>query len=653
MSNQAIQARARASLSVVLLAALWFGLAVVPVAGAREAGARKAAAPLAEGPLTPPDTASPRGTLRSLSTNIYDAYRIYVDRNLYSRTVPPEVRDHLRRAVRCLDLAEVPPELARDVGLEAALMLKEVLDRVALPPTEEIPGDETKPLPDKWVVPGTEITIAKVTNGPHAGDYLFTPETVARAHEFYNRVEDLPYQPGAAAGVYHLYQFAPGWMVPRAVMTAMPAALKLPYFGKVLWQWLALGIVLLGGGGLLALIFVWQSRRFGIFGDRLGCLALPVGGMAVAKGLAYLIARQIGITGALLLSFELVFDFLFYVFLAIFVIALTGAAIGLILSHGRFRRRSVDAHLVRVSLRIVMIGLIAAVVVQATNALGVSLTAVLAGLGIGGLAFALAAQSTIENVIAGITLFADRPVRVGDFCQFGDKLGTIEEIGLRSTRVRTLDRTVITIPNAEFAKLQLENFTRRDRILLKTTLGVRYETTPAQLRLLPTRLREMLLAHPKVLNDPLRVRFAGFGAYSLDFELFAYVRTSDWSDFLAIREDIFLRVAEIVEAVGTSFAFPSQTHYLARDTGADGATAPAAEATLEGWRTEAAQPFPDLADAQQLRGQRAPDAPRAATVNGPDGRPQPDEAAGGRRAKATRAGSRRGRRQRRQSAPAR
>ncbi len=635
---------------LALLAALWFGPGVVPVAGAREA-----ATPFAEGPLTPPDTTSPRGTLRSLSTNIYDAYRIYVDRNLYSRTAPPQARDHLRRAVRCLNLAAVPPALSRDVGLEAALMLKEVLDRIELPPPEDIPGDETQPMPDKWVVPGTEIMIARVATGPLAGEYLFTPETVARAHEFYDRVEDLPYQPGAAEGVYHLYQFAPGWMVPRAVMTAMPAALKRPYFGEALWQWLALGIVLLGGGGLLGLTFVWQSRRFGIFGDRLGCLTLPICGMALAKALAYLIDQQIGITGELLLSLELALDVVFYAFVAILVVALAGVVIGLILSYGRFRRRSVDAHLVRVSLRIIMICLLGVVLVQATNALGLPLTAVLTGLGIGGLAFALAAQSTIENVISGITLFADRPVRVGDFCQFGDKLGTIEEIGLRSTRVRTLDRTVITIPNAEFAKLQLENFTRRDRILLKTILRVRYETTPEQLRLLPVQLREMLLAHPKVLDDPVRVRFAGFGGYSLDFEVFAYVGTSDWSDFLAIREDIFLRMADIVYAAGTSFAFPSQTHYLVQDPGLDAVAPPAAPAAFESWRNEGPPPFPGLADgerARDARDQKAPAASPAATTNGPDGGAQADEG-DGRRAKTTRTGSRRGRRQRSPGAPAR
>jgi MscS family membrane protein len=629
--------------AVLLLVGLWLGMAF-----ALSAGSSEAAAPLAQGPLTPPDTASPRGTLRSLSANIYEAYRIYVDRNLYTRSAPPEVRDHLQRAVRCLDLSGVPPALVRDFGVEAALMLKEVLDRIVLPPPEEIPGDDTSPLPDKWVVPGTEITIAKVADGPHAGEYLFTKETVAQAHEFYDRVKDLPYQPGAAEGVYHLYQFAPGWMVPRAVMAALPTALKRPYLGEALWQWLALGLVLLGGGGLLGLTFVWQRPRFGVFGARPGCLALPFGGMAIARGLDYLIERQIGITGELLLTLELALNFLFYVFLAIFVIALSGVAIDLILSYGRIRRRSFDAHLVRVSLRIVMIGLLGVVVVQATDALGVSLTAVLAGLGIGGLAFALAAQSTIENVIGGITLFADRPVRVGDFCQFGNQLGTIEEIGLRSTRVRTLERTVITIPNAEFAKLQLENLTRRDRMLLRTTLGVRYETTPEQLRLLPARLREMLLAHPKVaVDDLLRVRFVGFGAYSLDFEIFAYVRTRDWSDFLAIREDIFLRVAEIVQEVGTSFAFPSQTHYLARDAGLDGAAAPAPEAALEAARAAAAPPLP-----HRERAPSAPDGASEATANGQDGEARPEEEGARGRAKARRTGARRRRQPRSPAASA-
>jgi MscS family membrane protein len=213
--------------------------------------------------------------------------------------------------------------------------------------------------------------------------------------------------------------------------------------------------------------------------------------------------------------------------------------------------------------------------VAVLDSFGFSVTALVAGLGVGGIAVALAAQKTIENLFGGMTLYGDRPVRVGDFCRFGDKVGTVEEIGIRSTRVRTLDRTVVTIPNAEFSNLQLENFARRDRMRLFSMIGVRYETTPDQLRYILVEVRKLLYAHERVTADPARIRFVGFGAYSLDLELFAYVDTSDWSEFLGIREDIYLRIMEIIEASGTSFAFPSQTLYMGRDD------APAAERAEE------------------------------------------------------------------------
>jgi MscS family membrane protein len=226
--------------------------------------------------------------------------------------------------------------------------------------------------------------------------------------------------------------------------------------------------------------------------------------------------------------------------------------------------------------------------------LGFNVTALVAGFGVGGIAVALAAQRTIENLFGGAMLFADRPVRVGDFCRYGDKIGTVEEIGLRSTRVRSLDRTLITIPNAEFSSIQLENFAARDRIRLFCMIGLRYETTPDQLRYVLAKLREMLLAHPKITPDPARVRFVGFGAYSLDLEVFAYAYTSDWNEFLQIREDIFLRVMDIVEEAGTGFAFPSQTMYVGKDEGLDVAHGRSAAKQVAAWRNEGKLPFPEF-----------------------------------------------------------
>ena len=217
--------------------------------------------------------------------------------------------------------------------------------------------------------------------------------------------------------------------------------------------------------------------------------------------------------------------------------------------------------------------------------LGLNVTALVAGLGVGGLAVALAAQKTIENLFGGMTLVVDQPVRVGDFCRFGgDRVGTVESIGLRSTRIRTLDRTVVTIPNGDFAQMQLETFAARDRIRLLHKLGLRYETTPDQLRHVLVELRRMLYAHPRVLEDPSRVRFVGFGASSLDLEVFAYVDTSDFNDFLAVQEDLMLRMMDVVAASGTGFAFPSQTLYLGRDEGLDAERSRAAEARVAEWR---------------------------------------------------------------------
>jgi MscS family membrane protein len=155
---------------------------------------------------------------------------------------------------------------------------------------------------------------------------------------------------------------------------------------------------------------------------------------------------------------------------------------------------------------------------------------------------------------------------VGDFCRFGDEVGTVEQIGLRSTRIRTLGRSVMTIPNAEFSRLKLDNFSLRDSNLFRTTVSLPYETTPQQLRDVLAGVRKLLLDHPRVLEDPARVRLVEFGSHAFQLEVFAYVDSSDWNEFLGIREDLFLQIADAVEAAGTRLAVPAQTTYLARDS---------------------------------------------------------------------------------------
>ncbi len=210
--------------------------------------------------------------------------------------------------------------------------------------------------------------------------------------------------------------------------------------------------------------------------------------------------------------------------------------------------------------------LMAIVVVALLDNLGFDVTAGLAALGIGGIAIALGAQKTVENLVGSLMLIADQPVRVGEVCTFTGITGTVEDIGMRSTRVRTLDRTVVSIPNGEFSSLKLENLSRRDRFWFHPTIGLRYETTPDQIRYLLVELRAILYAHPRVSPDPARVRFTGFGSETLNIEVFAYVHATDYSEYLEVQEDLNLRFMDAVASSGTTFAFPSRTIYLGKDT---------------------------------------------------------------------------------------
>ena len=190
---------------------------------------------------------------------------------------------------------------------------------------------------------------------------------------------------------------------------------------------------------------------------------------------------------------------------------------------------------------------------------GLNLTAVLTGLGVGGIAVAFAAQKTLENLFGGVMIISDQPIRVGDYCKAGEFQGTVEDIGLRSTKLRTLNRTVVSVPNGQLATMSLENYTLRDKILFRHKLQLRYDTSADQLRYIIAEITKVLYEHPKVETATARVRFTGFHVSALELEVFAYILETVYENFLVIQEDILLRCIDIVEKSGATFALPSQT----------------------------------------------------------------------------------------------
>ena len=191
--------------------------------------------------------------------------------------------------------------------------------------------------------------------------------------------------------------------------------------------------------------------------------------------------------------------------------------------------------------------------------IGIPLASLLAGLGIGGIALALAAQKTVENLFGSVSLAVDQPLRVGDYVRIGEFTGTVEAIGLRSTRLRTLDRTVVTIPNGKLADREIETFAVRDRIRLACVLGLDFGTTAAKMRTALSGIEGYLRSHPKVWKEQIVVRFLEIGASSLNIEVMTWVETTDFQEFRAVREELLLGFLSAVEAAGTGFAFPMRT----------------------------------------------------------------------------------------------
>ena len=241
--------------------------------------------------------------------------------------------------------------------------------------------------------------------------------------------------------------------------------------------------------------------------------------------------------------------------------------------------------------RLFKIGVIILAAVVLVWASGGDVTTIMAGVGLGGIAIALAAQKTLENFFGGVALISDEPIRVGDFCRFADKLGTVEDIGLRSTRIRTLDRTILSIPNGQLSNMTLENFALRDRFLFNHRLGLRYQTAPGQLRSILAEIRHLLQGHPVVDREDMRVRLIQFGDSAFLVEVFAYLLGSDYLHYLEIQEELLLGIMDVIVAGGSGFAYPSQTLYMTRDQETDRVAIEEAEARMKVKRADSAAIF--------------------------------------------------------------
>lgn len=545
-----------------------------------------------EHPLEPLDTSSPRSTLVSFLKSgdaFLELVVNYWDEPSYDGYI--ELRTRVLSSTRALDLSEIAPSAREKASLDAVTELYEVLSKIELPPEEDIPDFSEQAdgasLVDHWTIPHTAITIARIEDGPRAGEYLFTAATVARVGEYFEKTKDLPYYREVPFEDYgKKRRYLAGWWIAPETIENLPEWPKYRILKQAIWKWISLAALLLIG--LLAFFLVFRLTSTPSnhpIGKYFRGISLPIFLLVLMPLLCYIALIQIRFSGEVALAISIttsIFSYLSWAWLASIIPMILAE---LVITSPRIADQSIDAHLLRLGGRVVGIGLIVLFLVYGAEQIGLPVVGVLASLGVGGLAVALAAQNSIENFLGSMNIYFDRPVKVGDFCFYGDRMGTIESIGLRSTRIRGLDRTIATIPNSQFSKMEIINLAKRDRILLKTVLGLRYETSEKQLRYVLAKLRELLLQHSQIDDDPARVRFVGYGDFSLQVEIFAYALTSDYNEFLAIQEDVLFQAGQVIKDAGTGFAFPSQTIYQSQDEGINNDLQKQIEKEVDMWKS--------------------------------------------------------------------
>ena len=479
-------------------------------------------------------------------------------------------------------------------GAELASKLKVLMDRAFVGSLRRIStspeGNPDNGLVDQQTIGSfsladseVPVVLVRVTD-PNSGKiWLFGAETLSKVPDLYDNLEA------------------------HQVESKLPQSLvKNVFLGMPLWQWLALFAavpvaIVIGWAIVLFLaiprhLYLKYKKRPDLHSYSRVSMPLLLCFSAIAHRI---IASRFGLPLLPRFYYARTIGVLFSIGLFWFLLRISSLTMQRLRRHAISIGRAGTGTLMLLAERllaalVVVIGFLAIL-----SIVGFNLTTVLAGLGIGGIAIAFAAQKTLENLFGGISVLADEVIRVGDYCRFGDRTGTVEDISLRSTRVRTDARTELSIPNGTLATMSIENFSRRDKILFNPALAIRYDTTGDQLRYLLAEIRGLLYQHPKVEPESASIRFANFDSSSLRLEIFSYVLTRDANEFAAVREDLLLRIKEIIERSGTGLAFQSQTLYLGRDSGLDREKTAAAEKQVQQWRDQHQLPFPDFAPDQK------------------------------------------------------
>lgn len=552
-------------------------------------------------PLAPIKTENPKDTMRTFMAAMAQYQKGLKSGNRQDQSA-------ILTAVRTLNLTGVGQLVQEDTGKEAAIFLKEAIDRAIvidyrkIPPTKAEAKDPSFKLPLSWRLKDTEITIAKVADGPRAGEYLFSPETVKRAKEFYEKIKHLSYLPGTTKGA--------GYSEPWLEQVA-PAFLRGRFLGAANWQWLGIaGFFLIALAirrltiWLLSLVRKLTMRTATSWDDvLLSHLEDPIV-LLISSGALYFGLRLLKLDGWLYNfgSIAVQIGISFAIFWALYNIV--DSLDGKLAFLSENDRLPIDSQILPILRRALKVAIVVMGVLITIQNLGVNVMSLVAGFGLGGLAFALAAKETAANLFGSLMILSDKPFRVGDDITFQGVEGTVEEIGLRSTKMRTYYNSQVSIPNGMMATDTVDNLGRRMFRRTKTMIGVTYDTTPEQLEAFLEGIKNIIRANEYSRKDGFHVVFTGFGDSSLDIMLYFFLKVPNFALELVQRQRIYMEILRLAQELDVEFAFPTTTLHVESMPGdsAEQGTAQAAKPT-KSTRPKKPKPAPEklVSEAAEFR----------------------------------------------------
>ena len=527
------------------------------------------------------DTSSPRDTLRSFINACNRIYGIVRQEKYLDRENP--IHSGLANQIHdCLDSSKLPAFAREQWAGEAAVCLKEILDRVDLPPWEEIPDTEQIEAAGgyekltRWRVPGTRITIDRIEEGPQKHEYLFSDGTVGRAVDYYNNMKMHSYRtsgPETSQGIHEWFLGAPRGPLAAAIVARLPVWMQRGRtLGMANWKWLGLFIAaiiticVMAGAYWLHLRFTDPAHERGMVRYWL-TLIFPIVAALAPLQLMSFAENDVGTRGTPF--YWLSFTCVFVAILAgvVIVFALSTRVAETIIASPRINPQGLNAQLIRINAKLLATTGAAVLVLFGGQYLGIPVATLLASAGIGGLAIALGAQDTLKDLCGTMSLMADKPFVVGDRIVLDRFDGVVEDIGLRSTRLRLLTGHLVTLPNEFLARHNIENVGRRPYIRKIADIHIPLDTPRDKLLQAIQAIREALQGQEGLDPElPPRVYFTDYLPTAFNIRVIYWYRPPNYWDFLAFSERINLAIFAAFEAQDIPFSLPMRVAHTTIDS---------------------------------------------------------------------------------------